>query len=121
MPYVELYSHNPEDVDYDSTKMEESDEYKCYLQQIRNVLFPKIGGIFGAQTMPVDLEAYVFSLGINPKQLEKLINDKIAGYCSLAKYFPTTVKVTYAKGNVRQVVFVDFIITGQRGFKLKMT
>lgn len=121
MPLVELYSKNPEDPDYDPTKMEESDEYNAYLQQIRNIIFPSVGSIFGAQTMPVDLEAYVFSLGINPQQLEKLIMDRIDKFCTLSKYFPTSVKVIYAKGSIRQVVFIDFAITGQRGFKLKMT
>lgn len=121
MPYIELYSKNPEDPDYIDTQMEESDEYRAYLQQIRNIIFPKVGSIFGAPTMPVDLEAYVFSLGINPQQLEKLIVDKIDRYCTLQRYFPTTINVTYAKGNVRQVVFIDFKIIGQRGFKVKMT
>lgn len=121
MPYIELYSKNPEDVDYNETQMEESDEYLAYLQQIRNILFPKVGSIFGAQQMPVDLEAYIFSLGINPKQLERIITEKINTYCTLTKYFPTTVSVTYAKGNVRQIAIVDLAIAGQRGYKVKIT
>lgn len=121
MPYKEIYSNNPEDSDYDPSKMDESDEFKAYLQQIRNVLFPKVGAIFGAQNMPIDLEQYVFTLGINPKALEKIINDGLSTYCTLMKYFPTTVKVTYAKGNVRQIVTIDFTITGQRGYRVRMT
>ncbi len=121
MAYIELYSKSPEDPDYVSSDMEVNSDIEAYLQQLRNIIFPKIGSIFGAQQMPVDLEAYVFSLGINPKQLEKLINDKISQYCTLAKYFPTSVKVTYAKGSIRQVVFVDFAIVGHRGYKIKMT
>lgn len=121
MAYIELYSKNPEDPDYVSTAMEVDNDFDAYIQQLRNIIFPSVGTIFGAQTMPVDLEAYVFSLGVNPQQLEKLIIDKIDKYCTLSKYFPTTIKVTYARGNIRQVVFIDFVITGQRGFKVKMT
>lgn len=117
----EIYSHNPEDSDFNPSQMEVSSEYEAFLQQIRNCLFAKIGAIFGAPQMPVDLEQYIFVLGINTKELEKVITDALTKYCSLIRYFPTTVKVTYAKGNVRQIAYVDFVITGQRGFRIKMT
>lgn len=111
---VDLYSKNPEDFDFDPSVIEITDELKAYHQSIRNVLTSKTGQIFGGEDMPVDLESYVYSMGLNNQQIRELVIEKIKRFCPLYTKFETVVEVKFGKGDVREICWIDFVIDGSK-------
>lgn len=115
---IEIYHGTPEDTDYQENTVEVNDRLTAYKQQVINVLTGKIGSIFGAQDMPVDLEMYIFDSGIDRNQLRKVILERIKLYCTLHKYFSTNINVQYKPGTNRQMAFIDIVINGNKGFSV---
>lgn len=108
----EVYSSAIDDITYRPREVEISGRLDAYINQIRNLLFGTAGTVFGASDMPVDLEQYIFALGVNAQALERLVSEKIAAYATLSKHFNTNVTVNYQRGTLRPVAFIDIRIDG---------
>lgn len=115
---IETYSKTPEDFDYRDDQMDVSSKLDAYMVQLMNILTGQVGAVFGAQEMPVDLESYIFELGLNEQHLRKVIMDKLRTYSTLYRDFRTEISVRYEPGKVRQIAYIDIVIEGIKGFSL---
>ena len=117
----EIYSKNQQDLDYVPDQLDISDEVQIYLNQIRNIFSAEPGAIMGAADMFVDLESYIYEMGLNEADLERVVTTAINKYASYASKYPTSVKVRFTQGTVRDIAFLDIVIDDTKRMELRIT
>ena len=111
---VEIYTVPSSEAGYNSMKVEERNELQIYLNQIRNVMNATAGSVCGAEELGVDLESYVFEMGLDETQLQGLISSQIVSFCTYFPKFSTSINVKFGAGVARDVCFIDFNINGKK-------
>lgn len=118
---VEIYSKNPSnDRDYTSDQPDIMDDLQIFLNQIRNLFSAEPGAILGAANMGIGLEHMVYETSISPKNLERTILEQVYTYCSFHKFFTININVKFAKGTIRDMVFIDILIDGTKKIELRL-
>lgn len=118
---IEIYSKNiSDDRDYVSDQADIMDDLQIFLNQIRNLFSVEPGTVLGAATMGVGLEHMIYETSISPKNLEKVILEQVYTYCSFHKFFSININVKFAKGTVRDIVFIDILVDGIKRIELRL-
>lgn len=118
---IEIYTKNAEDDrDFRSDQPDIKDDLQIFLNQIRNVFSAEPGVVLGASQMGIGLEHMVYETNISPKNLEKIILEQIFTYCTFYTRFTIDVNVKFAKGTVRDIVFIDILIDKVKRLELRI-
>lgn len=118
---IDLYVLNAEDdANFDPIRIEEADELGVYMNQIRNMFSADTGSIMGASDMTIGLEQLIYEMNVNEKALRTMIYDSLFRYCTLCDKFKTEINVAFAKGQERDICFIDIIIDDARKLQLRI-
>ena len=90
-------------------KILEDSTLALYIQQIL-MLLENENKILGAPGMNLNLEHYVFDTKISATRIKSLITSSIQEYCTLSKYYGTSVEVNIIKGTNRDICLVDIYV-----------
>ena len=107
----DIYSKNiADDKDFRDDQPDIKDDLQIFLNQVRNLFSAEPGMVLGASQMGVGLEHLIYETNISPKNLEKVILEQVFTYCSFHTKFAINITVKFAKGTVRDIVFIDFLV-----------
>jgi hypothetical protein len=121
MAIIELYTKNQaDDSDYDSRLTDITSDIEIYINQIRNIFSAEAGSVMGAADMGVGLETLIYEFSVSEKVLEKQIATQIQKYCTLHYKFKTIVQVKFARGNIRDIAFIDVVINDKKKFQVQI-
>ena len=107
---LDMYIRNPDDPNFKPGIVEIWDDLEMFIQQIEMVLMTERGEILGEPDFGANLEYYVHGLNINSGRIERLVQNQIVEYCTLASKFPFTVSMSFYKGDVRDIGLLEIEI-----------
>jgi phage baseplate assembly protein W len=117
MPTREIYHRTPEDVNYDSTKVEESDELSALIQQIKMIIFTRKGEVLGSTDYGTSLIDYLFASGVSASQVEEELQKQIFTYCPMAHKYGVSVEIYELKSKgLNNTFLVDISIRNEKVF-----
>lgn len=112
---AEFYIKNEEDdLDYDDNQLEIGSDLAILINQIRNIFSGEAGAIMGLAEGFIDLEQYIYEMGINERDLNTLVQTKIFTYASYASKFDISVSSKFARGTNRDIVAISIIINNNK-------
>ena len=118
---VDLYTKNIEDdLDFRDDQTDIRDPAQIFINQIRNLFSAEPGMIMGASGMGIGLESLIYDTSISPRNLEKVILEQIYTYCSFHTRFKIDIVVKFARGTIRDMVFIDIIIDQVKRLELRI-
>lgn len=107
---MEFYIKYIGDPNYNSTQIQTNGEIEQLITQIETTLFTNHAEVLGSPDFGCNLERMVYSLGYNEGQLKDVIDTQINNYCPLAAKYRVSSKVSFFKGEVRDIAYVDIVI-----------
>jgi hypothetical protein len=114
----EIYTKDPADPNYQSNLIEHSDVYEALLSKIRMILYTKPGEVLGDPSFGVNLEEFVFSMNASNKSIENRIKEQIQVYIPEAMSVPIDIVVSFVKGDVYDICYIDILISGSKAMGL---
>jgi len=110
---MEIYIKVNGDPNYDSTKIVIEDEIQQLITQIETILFTRKGDVLGAPDFGCNLEDMIYTLGFAEYKIKKHIRNQLEAYCPLAQKHQVTIKITFEKGNARDMAYIDLEINNK--------
>jgi len=107
---MELYIKTVGDPNFDQTKVHSSSEIAQLITQIETVFFTNKGEVLANPNFGCNLEDLVYSLNYNNLQIKSTIDEQIGLYCPLAKKYKVSAEVSFVRGTVRDIAYVDITI-----------
>jgi hypothetical protein len=107
---MEFYIKDIGDPHYQSKQIQSNGEIEQLLTQIETILFTNRSEVLGSPEFGCNLEDLVYSLGFNEFQIQDTISGQINAYCPLAKKYKVSTKVSFFKGEVRDIAYVDITV-----------
>lgn len=118
---VDIYTKNiADDKDFRPDQPDLKDDLQIFLNQVRNLFSVEPGVVLGASQMGIGLEHMIYETSISPKNLEKNILEQIFTYCSFHTRFTINITVKFAKGTVRDIVFIDLLVDKIKKLELRI-
>lgn len=110
---MELYIKTIGDPNYNPTKVHSQSEIAQLITQIETILFTNKGEVLGRPDFGCSLEDLVYSLNYNNFQIKSSIESQLDRYCPLAAKYKVAANVSFVKGTVRDIAYVDINIDSQ--------
>ena len=110
----DIYSRSPNDQLYNSNILETSDPIESLTGKIRMLLYTRPGEVLGQPNFGIDLERYLFEVGINNGDLSSLILKQMSEFIPDSGQYNMNVIVNFVPGTVRDAAFIDIYIDGTR-------
>jgi len=107
---MELYIKYIGDPNYDPNQVHIENEVQQLITQIETTLFTDKGEVLGSPGFGCNLEDLIYSLGYNEHQLKSTIEGQIDAYCPLAKKYNVKTKISFLRGTVRDVAYIDITV-----------
>lgn len=107
---MELYVKYIGDPNYDPNQVHIENEVQQLITQIETTLFTSKGEVLGTPDFGCNLEDLIYSLGYNEHQLKSKIDSQLASYCPLAKKYNVETKISFLRGTVRDIAYIDITI-----------
>lgn len=107
---MELYIKYIGDPNYDPNQVHVENEVQQLITQIETILFTSKGEVLGAPGFGCNLEDLIYSLGYNEHQLKSTIEGQLNAYCPLAKKYNVETKISFLRGTVRDVAYIDIAV-----------
>lgn len=107
---MELYIKNIGDPNYDPVKVHSESEIAQLITQIETVLFTNRGEVLGKPDFGCSLEDLIYSLNYNELQIKSDIERQLDLYCPLSAKYRVAANVSFVKGTVRDIAFIDINI-----------
>lgn len=104
--YIRGTKEDPMEVE---DKLVEDSSLALYIQQVL-MLLETTTPVLGAPGFNLNLEHYVFDTKVNATRIKSLISTAIQEYCTLSKYYATSVEVNILKGVNRDICVVNIFI-----------
>lgn len=117
---VDVYVKSVEDNDFKEDQIDVRDPLYIFLNQLRNLFSAEPGVVMGASEMGIGLETLVYEYSMNPKTLEKVILGQIHTYCSYHVNFKIDINIKFAKGTIRDVVFIDILVDQVKRLEIRL-
>ncbi len=116
MPIQEIYIRQPEDPKFNATTLDFSDEYEIIISKIFMILNTRKGEVLGDYNFGVSLEDLLFTFEINDTEIETKVLNQIRTYIPESIKFDIKLSVKRYRGEVRDIILLDFIIDGRQSF-----
>jgi phage baseplate assembly protein W len=107
---MELYVKYVGDPNYDPNQVHTENEIQQLITQIETTLFTNRAEVLGSPDFGCNLEDMIYSLGLNEQQIKTTIESQIRSYCPLAAKYNVETKISFLRGNVRDIAYVDITI-----------
>lgn len=107
---MELYIKAFGDPNYNAEEIVIENEVEMLISQIEMVLFTNKGDVMGNPDIGCNLEDLLYTFNFNNHKIKSLIENQIATYCPLSDKYSVEVDVTFQRGDVRDVAYVDILI-----------
>lgn len=95
-----------------------TEELEIYVQQILMILNTSTDEVMGCSKLALDLERYVYETRIDSDALEEEILNKIRLYTTFYDMYTTEVRVSFAKGENREICLIDIYIDKTKMFSV---
>jgi len=110
---MELYVKYVGDPNYDPNQVHIENEVQQLVTQIETTLFTNKGEVLGAPDFGCNLEDLIYSLGYNEHQLKSTIDGQLGAYCPLAAKYNVETKISFLRGAVRDIAYIDITINSK--------
>jgi hypothetical protein len=90
------------------------------ITQIQTILFTDKREVMGSHQFGCSLEQLIYDFGLNEYDIKSTINEQILMYCPLAMNYALDVQISFMKGNVRDIAFIDITINSSHAIKVRM-
>ena len=117
---MELYIKYPTDPNYDENQVQTNSEIEMLITQIQTALFTNTREVMDSENFGCNLETLIYDLNVNEYNIVSTITDQINRYCPLANKYNFNVDVTFMKGEVRDIAFIDITIDSRYSIKINM-
>lgn len=118
MPVVDIYAKQTQDPTYNSSTLEIRDQYEMLLQHIKMILFGRKGEVLGDPDFGVNLDDYVFEIGLSNDSIKEKIVEQFQKYIPGYDTFNIDIDVKFYKGTIDDICTIDILIDGKRSFTL---
>ena len=110
---MEIYIKTVEDPNHEPNKLHVEDEIQQLITQIETILFTRKGDVLGMPDFGCSLEDMLFTLGFAEYKIKQEIRNQLTAYCPLATKHNVTIDVSFQKGEVRDIGYIDIKIDNQ--------
>lgn len=110
---MDLYIKYIGDPNYQTGVVQNVDEVQQLLTQIETVLFTKKRDVLGKPDFGCNLEDLVYNLNQSEYQIKNEIQHQIANYVPLASKYKTKVNVSFYRGEVRDICYIDITVNNE--------
>jgi phage baseplate assembly protein W len=117
---MELYIKYDTDPNYDENQVQTNSEIEMLITQIQTILFTNSREVMGSENFGCNLETLIYDLNANEHNIVSTITDQINAYCPLANRYNVSVDVSFVKGEVRDIAFIDIMIDSKYAIKISM-
>lgn len=117
---MELYIKYEGDPNYDENQVQTNSEIEMLITQIQTILFTNSREVMGSENFGCNLETLIYDLNANEHNIVSTITDQINNYCPLANRYNVGVDVSFIKGEVRDIAFIDIMIDSKYAIKISM-
>ena len=107
---MELYIKTVGDPNFDQYRVHDGGEIAQLMTQLETVMFTNKGEVLSDVNFGCSLEDLIYSLNYNNTQIKSRIEEQINMYCPLAKKYKVSAEVSFVKGTVRDIAYVDLTI-----------
>lgn len=87
-----------------------NDKYLILLEEIKTILDTPAGTVMGCEGMDGDMERFVFMKYVNPKDIDKKVNEQISMFSAMASEFTVNVSSQIANAGDSKICVVDITI-----------
>jgi phage baseplate assembly protein W len=108
------------DPNYQTNVIQNNGEIEQLIAQIETMLFTRKRSVLGAPDFGCSLEDLVYSLNQNEFQIRNEITTQLLNYVPLSKKYSTKVDVSFYKGEVRDICYVDITINNEYQIKVNL-
>lgn len=110
---MEFYIKYLGDPNYQGNILQDNAEISQLLTQIETALFTRKRDVLGAPAFGCNLEDLVYSLNQSEYQIKNEIQKQLANYVPLSGKYITDVNVSFFKGEVRDICYVDIVVNNE--------
>lgn len=110
---MELYVKYIGDPNYDPNQVHIESEIQQLVTQIETTLFTNKTEVLGSPEFGCGLENMIYALGLNEHQLKTTIEGQIRAYCPLASKYNVETKISFLRGTVRDIAYIDITINSK--------
>jgi hypothetical protein len=101
------------DPNYSANQIQNNGEIEQLVTQIETTLFTNHADVLGSPEFGCGLESLIYELEYNESSIKDLIDSQIKSYCPLASKYNVSSKVTFFKGEVRDIAYIDITVDSQ--------
>lgn len=116
MAVQEIYIRQPQDPKFNENTLDFSDEIEMLISKILMILNTRKGDVLGDYNFGVSIEDLLFTFELSDSELETKILNQIRKYVFEAQKFNLELSIKRFRGQVRDIVLLDFIIDGRQSF-----
>ena len=98
------------DPNYEASQVQTNGEIEELIQQIDTILFTNKREVLGEANFGCSLEDLIYSFNVNEFELQTRINEQINQYCPLATKYQVSTEVSFLKGTVRDIAYIDITV-----------
>lgn len=110
---MEIYIKNLTDPNFEPDKVQIESEIGQLIAQIETILFTRKGSVLGRPDFGCSLEDMLFTFGFAEYKIKQEIRNQLTAYCPLATKHNVTIDVSFQKGEVRDIGYIDIKIDNQ--------
>lgn len=107
---MEFYIKYIGDPNYQANQIQTNGEIEQLITQIETCLFTNKSEVLGNPDFGCSLEDLVYSMNASEYQIKSLVDGQINNYCPLAGKYNVKTKVSFFKGEVRDIAYIDITI-----------
>ena len=109
----DIYSRGPAENKYAPNTIDVTDGLSQLILKIENVLFTRKGDVLGVPDFGCNLEDLIYEFNFNNYKIKEVIEKQINVYCPLAQTHTVEVDVSFQRGEVRDIAYVDILINNK--------
>jgi hypothetical protein len=106
---IDVIFDNSKDDGYDPIVFDTTDPLKIYLEQIKMCFESGVGEIMNSLD-PIDLEHVVFEQNLSEQEINNIVRNRLASFCSMYEYFDTEINVFFSMGEMRDTCLIKINI-----------
>lgn len=110
---IEIKVDTAEEQNYSPDLLETEKPIEIYVDQLMMALNSELGSIMGAD-VTLDLETFVFEMGLDEREVTNQVKNVISNFCSLYDDFQTEVTTRFAKGELRDICLIEIVVNKER-------
>jgi phage baseplate assembly protein W len=107
---MEFYIKYIGDPNYQADQVQNNGEIEQLITQIETTLFTDTGDVLGSPDFGCALEDMIYELNQTESAIKNVIDSQIRSYCPLAGKYNVVSKVSFFKGEVRDIAYIDITI-----------